>query len=92
MPISKHRRKHGHHHHHPKAQPKGGHSAPVAARPVARRSAVTMMVILLAIFGTGIAFLSAGADATWLAVGALLGAVAGYFTGQGMDRMATKNK
>lgn len=50
------------------------------------------MVVLLAIFGTGIAFLSAGADTTWLIGGALFGAVAGYFIGQGMDKVAAKTK
>lgn len=97
MPISKNRKKHAHHQYHPKAQPKSGHAhsntaAAKTIRPTQRRSAVLMMVILLAVFGTGIAFLSAGSDTTWLAGGALLGAVAGYFTGQGMDRMAAKTK
>lgn len=90
MPTSRHRHKHPHHPH-PKPQPKGGHSA-AAAKPAPRKSAITMMVVLLAIFGTGIAFLSAGADTTWLIGGALLGAVAGYFTGQGMDKAAAKTK
>ncbi|WP_127128187.1 hypothetical protein [Pseudoflavitalea rhizosphaerae] len=92
MPISKNRRKHKHHQYHPKAQPKGGQTAHAAAKPTARRSAVTIMVVLLAIFGAGIAFLSAGANATWIAGGALLGAITGFFTGQGMDKMAAKSK
>ena len=91
MPISRTRHKHGHQHH-PRVQPKGGHSAPAAPKPRQRRSAVTMMVILIAIFGTGIAFLSAGSEITWLLAGALLGAIAGYFIGQGMDKAAAKAK
>ena len=92
MPISKNRRTHKHHQYHPKAQPKQGHAVHAVTNTKARRSAVTIMVVLLAIFGAGIAFLSAGANATWIAGGALLGAVTGYFIGQGMDRMAAKNK
>lgn len=89
MPISKTRHKHGHQYHpNKKVHAKKETLAPVKTRTAPRKSAITIMVVLLAIFGTGIAFLSAGADTTWLLGGALLGAIAGYFIGQGMDRTA----
>lgn len=93
MPISKTRHKHGHQYHpNRKVHAKKETLAPVKTKAAPRKSAVTIMVILLAIFGTGIAFLSAGADTVWLLGGALLGAVTGYFIGQSMDKMAARNK
>ncbi len=88
MPQSRHRHKHGHAHHR-HAKPAQQHTA---ARPPQRRSAITIMVIFLAIFGIGIAWITAGASFVWLAVGALAGAVVGYFIGQSMDKVAAKEK
>lgn len=93
MPISKQRHKHGHQYHpNRKVHAKKTSLDAVHAKVAPRKSAITIMVILLAVFGTGIAFLSAGAEITWLLAGALLGAIAGYFIGQSMDKAAAKNK
>lgn len=44
------------------------------------------MMIFLGVFGIFVAYISAGPDLLWLAVGAILGVAAGYWAGRSMDR------
>lgn len=89
MAQSKHRDKHGHpRHHHPKQA-----SAPrVAKAAPPRRSAISIMVVFLAVLGCGIAFIAVGANIAWLVAGAAAGGLMGYFIGQSMDKVAAKEK
>ena len=86
MPRSRTRHKHHQHQHHPnqpQPQQQGKHTP-------RRRSAVTIMTVFIGILGLFIAFIAAGTDILWLVAGALAGAVAGYFIGHSMDKLAAK--
>ena len=80
MPKSK-IRKH-HHDHRPPAN---------AVKATKNKSAVLVSVIFLGLTGVGIAFFAAGSDPLWLIVGAVTGAVAGYFSGGRIDKVFSKN-
>jgi hypothetical protein len=85
MPRSRTRHKHHHQQHHsnpPQQQ--------AQAKTSTRRSAVSIMIVFIGLLGLFIAFIAAGTDILWLIVGALAGAVAGYFIGRSMDRLAAK--
>jgi hypothetical protein len=79
MPRSKQRK-----HHHDQQTPlnlvKSGKS----------RSAEKVAIIFFALLGLGIAFFAAGTSVLWLAIGAIAGAVAGYFFGKQIDRSFSK--
>ena len=91
MPTSRNRKKHAHHQHHPRPHTNTGAAAAHAtAKHPRKRSAITIMMIFLAVIGTGVAFLAGGSNGTLLLGGALLGAIAGYFIGQGMDKAVAK--
>lgn len=79
MPQSRHRHKHGHH---------AAKVPPHAVKAAPRRSAVTIMVIFLAVLGMFIAFIASGGGWPWIAAGGVVGAVAGYFIGHSMDKTA----
>lgn len=92
MPTSRHRKKHAHHQHHPRANSNASnHGAQATARHPKKKSAVTIMIVFLAVIGVGVAFLAGGTNSTFLLGGALVGAIAGYFIGHGMDKMVAKN-
>jgi uncharacterized membrane protein YqgA involved in biofilm formation len=81
MPESRNRHKHHLHHQAP-------HHAP--AKP--KRSAALVLAILAAILGLGVAFFAQDADALWMIIGAVSGAVIGYIVGHNMDKAIEKNK
>ena len=80
MPRSKIRK--NHHDYRPPAN---------AVKAKKNKSAVLVSVIFLGLTGIGIAFFAAGSNALWLIVGAVTGAVAGYFSG-GRINKAFSNK
>ena len=79
------RSRHRHKHHHA-AQA----SHPHTVKQAPRRSAVSIMVVFVAILGLGVAFISVGSDLVWLIAGTVVGAIAGYLIGRSMDRVAAK--
>lgn len=82
MPKSK-TRKH-HHDFHPPAN---------AVKSKKNRSAVSVSMIFFALIGIGIAYFAAGASPlwfVWLAVGAIIGAVGGYYFGHQIDKSFSK--
>jgi hypothetical protein len=83
MPRS--RTRHKHPHHHPNQPPQQQQ-----AKPTIRRSAVTIMVVFVGLLGLFIAFIAAGSNILWLVAGGIAGAVAGYFIGHSMDKLAAK--
>ena len=80
MPHSRSRHKH-----HPQ-HPTGSH----LPKPTRKRSAQPIMAIFLAVFGIGISYFIAGNNTTWLAGGAIIGALSGILIGRGMDKAALK--
>lgn len=64
------KRKHPHHTNTP-PQPRG----------IIYHRVIPVAIIIFILFGTGITFFAVGSDLTWLIVGALIGAVCGYFFG-----------
>lgn len=82
MPESRNRPKH-YHHVHP-----ASHSIPAKRK----RSAAVVLAIAAAILGLAVAFFLQGEDALPLIIGALTGAVIGYFIGYKMDKAFAKNK
>ena len=76
MPKSKQRK-----HHHD--QHKSGGSLEHAKKS---RSAVTVTVIFCALLGMGSAYFASGVSALWLAIGAAVGALVGYFFGKQIDK------
>ena len=74
------------HHRHKKHHPPPHH--PASAKPK-RKTAVTVFIVFLGLFGLGIGYFAAGTIAALIA-GALIGGVMGYFIGHNLDRMASK--
>ena len=73
----KYRQQHLHHVHH-------------AEHPKKPTGAVGVVVFLFILIGLGIAFFAVGADPLWLAGGAILGAIGGYFFAQQVVKGLTK--
>ena len=80
MPRSKTRK----HHHH---QAPGG---TVPARKT--KSAVVVAMVFVGLLGMGIAFFATGSSIPWLLIGAVAGAIAGYFFGRQIDRAFAKKQ
>ena len=76
MPRSKQRK-----HHHDQHQ-----SSNNLVKTGKGRSAVTVAVVFFALLGMGIAYFAAGASILWLIVGAVAGAIGGYFFGKQIDK------
>ena len=74
MPTS--RKRHGHH----------NYQKPSSIPAKQRTDGRTFWAILCGVFGLFIAFFAAGNNAIVLAIGAFLGAVAGYFIGKSMEK------
>lgn len=70
------KRKH-HHDFHPPGQP---------ANTQKNKSAVLVASIFFSLLGTGIAYFAFETNLLWLLIGAVLGAVGGYFFGQQIDK------
>jgi hypothetical protein len=70
------KRKH-HHDFHPPAQP---------AKTQKNKSAVLVASIFFSLLGIGIAYFAFGTNLLWLMIGAVLGAIGGYFFGQQIDK------
>ena len=83
MAQSRHRHKHAHHQVHP-PHPAAG------TRHQAQRKAVTIMMIFMGVLGLFVAYVSAGPDLLWLAIGLAVGVAGGFFVGRSMDRTARK--
>ena len=83
--MARSRHRHKHHPHHPVHV-----NHPNVTKHTARKSAVGIMVVFVAVLGLGVAFVSAGADIIWLIVGTLAGGIAGYFFGRSIDNSAAK--
>jgi uncharacterized membrane protein YfcA len=83
MAQSRHRHKHAHPHAHP-SHPSTG------SRQQAKRKAVTIMMIFMGVLGLFVAYVSAGPELLWLALGMAVGVVAGFFVGRSMDKAAAK--
>jgi len=79
MPRSK-KRKH-HHDFHPPTHPDKAQKT---------KSAVLVASIFFCLLGIGIAYFAAGASLLWMLVGAVAGAVGGYFFGLQIDRSFSK--
>lgn len=80
MPQSKKRK--GHHEHH-------GDEA-LAPKEIKRGSAVVVGAIFFALIGLGIAYFISDDSLKWLAIGAVAGAIVGYFFGKQLDRSFSK--
>lgn len=81
MPRSKKRKNH---HYQP---------TPNAVKSKKNRSAVTIGIVFFAFIGMGIAYFAGGSDQLWplwLAIGALIGSVGGYFFGKQIDKSFSK--
>ena len=76
MPSS--RKRHGHH----------NYQKPASIPTKQRTDGRTFWAILFGIFGLFIAYFAAGNNALVLALGAAVGAVAGYFIGKSMEKDA----
>lgn len=79
MPKSKKRK-----HHH------DFHQQPHTAKADKPKSAVLVTGIFCCLLGIGIAYFAAGASLLWLLIGAVAGAVSGYFFGLQIDKSFTK--
>ncbi|MEO6253616.1 MAG: hypothetical protein ABIO79_09935 [Ferruginibacter sp.] len=82
MPRSKIRK--NHHDYRPPAN---------AIKSKKNKSAVTIGIVFLAIIGMGIAYFAAGSSSLWLLwllVGAVIGAVGGYYFGRQIDKSFAK--
>lgn len=83
MAQSRHRHKHAHHHAHP-PHPGAG------SRHQAQRRAISIMMIFMGVLGLFVAYVSAGPDLLWLAVGLIIGVATGFLVGRSMDKAASK--
>ena len=82
MPKSKTRK---HHHEH--------QSTANAVKSKKNRSAVSVTMVFFALIGIGIAYFAAGTASlwfVWLAVGAIIGAIGGYYFGHQIDKSFSK--
>ena len=79
MPHSRHRHKHQSH------QP---HHHPVAAK--AKRKATPITTFLIAVFGLVVGALASQSNFLWMAVGAIIGAGAGYLVGRNIDKVEAR--
>ena len=82
MPQSKKRKKH--HDYHPPAN---------AEKSKKNRSAVTVGIVFFALIGVGIGYFASGTSSLWvlwLIVGAVVGAIGGYFFGHQIDKSFSK--
>ena len=80
MPRSKSRKPHQHQQHH----------QPVAKGQEKKNNVVLVAVIFLGLLGIGIAWFAAGSNFWVMALGALVGGVAGYFFGKQIERSFSK--
>jgi hypothetical protein len=83
MPESKGR--HGHHTRHP-------HAATPHARPKKKGRPIIVAVIFFALLVMGISYFVAPGNSTALVAGAIIGAIAGYFFGDQIEKSATKKE
>jgi outer membrane lipoprotein SlyB len=74
------------HHRHKKYHPVQYHPAGSRSK---RKTASTVFIIFLGLFGLGIGYFAAGTVAA-LIIGALAGGIIGYFIVYNLDRMANK--
>ncbi|HET9824066.1 MAG TPA: hypothetical protein VFP87_01965 [Chitinophagaceae bacterium] len=74
------------HHRHKKYNPAQYHPAGSKSK---RKTATTVFVIFLGLFGLGIGYFAAGSILS-LIVGAIIGTLVGYFIGYNLDKMATR--
>ena len=79
MPQSKKRKPHHDQHQHANPQ-----------KAAKNNSAVLVAVIFFCLLGIGIAYFAAGSSLLWLMMGAIGGAVAGYFFGHQIDKALSK--
>lgn len=75
MPQSK---KRAHHHQHV--------PPPHKANAKKNHAIIYVSVIFFGLLGIGITYFGAGPDSMWLAIGGIIGAIAGYFFGYQIDR------
>jgi uncharacterized membrane protein len=80
--MAQSRQRHKHSHHHAQHPPVAG------VKRNAQTKAVNIMMIFMGVLGVFVAYLSAGPELLWLAVGAVAGIAAGYFIGRSMDNAA----
>jgi len=64
---------------------------PQIKKDIKKYRVIAVAVIFFLLFGGGIAFFAAGNNITWLIVGALVGAVCGYFFGKQIVQGLFKN-
>ena len=74
------------HHRHKKYHPAQYHPASPRSK---RKTATTVFIIFLGLFGLGIGYFAAGSIAA-LIIGAIVGSVLGYLIGYNLDKMATR--
>ena len=74
------------HHRHKKYHPAQYH--PVSSKSK-RKTATTIFIIFLGIFGLGVGYFAAGSIFS-LIIGAIIGSVAGYLIGHNLDKMAIR--
>ena len=74
------------HHRHKKHHPPPHH--PASPKPK-RKAAATVFIVFLSVFGLGLGYFAAGTILA-LAIGAIIGGVAGYLIGHNLDKMARK--
>lgn len=82
MPRSKQRKQHHQHHPHPTG---------TIGKKEKNRSSVGVATGFCTLIGLGIAYFAAGTPTWWLAVGAIVGGIAGYFFGKQLDKSFSKN-
>jgi uncharacterized membrane protein (UPF0136 family) len=74
------------HHRHKKYHPAQYHSVSSKSK---RKTATTVFIIFLGMFGLGIGYFAAGSIAS-LIIGAIVGSVVGYLIGYNLDKMASR--
>jgi hypothetical protein len=74
------------HHRHKKYHPAQYHPVNSKSR---RKTATTIFIIFLGVFGLGIGYFAAGSIGS-LIIGAVIGGVVGYLIGHNLDKMATR--
>lgn len=59
-------------------------------KKVSKRSAATILAVLIGLFGAGIGAFASGSNLIWIGAGVVAGIITGYLVGNNIDKAAVR--